>query len=214
MRTAVQALAAVLGGCQSLHTNSLDEAYALPSEHAVTIALRTQQILAHETGIPDVPDPLGGSYYLEWLTAEVERGAQDYIRRIDEMGGMIPAIERGYPQQEIANASFRYQKAVEAGERVIVGVNAFQEEQAGESLEVLEIDESAAERQFARLAALRSRRDGEAVRRTLEALRRAAAKSDNTMPCILDAVCAYATLGEICDALRDVFGSYEESSVL
>src|SRR5688572_13388044 len=143
MRTAMQALAAVLGGCQSLHTNSLDEAYALPGEHAVTLALRTQQILAYETGIPEVPDPAGGSYYVERLTEEVETAAWDYIRRIDEMGGMIPAIERGFPQQEIANASFRYQRAIETGERVIVGVNAFHEEGPGESIELLDIDESA-----------------------------------------------------------------------
>jgi methylmalonyl-CoA mutase N-terminal domain/subunit len=213
MRTTMQALAAVLGGCQSLHTNSLDEAYALPSEHAVTIALRTQQILAHETGIPEVPDPLGGSYYIEWLTNEVERGAQDYIRSIDEMGGMIPAIERGFPQQQIANASFRYQRAVETNERVIVGVNTFQEKAEGQSIDVLEIDESAATAQCDRLAALRRRRDSDRVRQSLEALQRGAAGSENTMPLILDAVRAYATLGEICEAMRQVFGSWEETSV-
>jgi methylmalonyl-CoA mutase N-terminal domain/subunit len=160
-----------------------------------------------------VPDLLGGSYYLEWLIGEVERGSQDYIRSIDEMGGMIIAIERGYPQQEIANASFRYQKAVENGERVIVGVNAFQEE-ACQSIDVLEIDESAAARQYERLEALRRRRDADQVRRCLDALKGAAETTENTMPRILDAVRAYATLGEICDALRDVFGTYQEASVL
>jgi methylmalonyl-CoA mutase N-terminal domain/subunit len=214
MRTAMQALAAVLGGCQSLHTNSLDEAYALPGEHAVTLALRTQQILAYETGIPEVPDPAGGSYYVERLTEEVETAAWDYIRRIDEMGGMIPAIERGFPQQEIANASFRYQRAIETGERVIVGLNAFHEEVPGESIELLDIDESATGEQCARLEALRARRDGGEVARQLEALRGAAAGAENTMPHIIDAVRAYATLGEICGAMRDVFGSYEESVVL
>jgi methylmalonyl-CoA mutase N-terminal domain/subunit len=214
MRTTIQALAAVLGGCQSLHTNSLDEAYALPAEHAVTIALRTQQILAHETGIPEVPDPLGGSYYLEWLTAEVERGAQDYIRRIDDMGGMIPAIERGFPQQEIANASFRYQRAVETNERIIVGVNAFQEKEGSQSIDVLEIDESASKAQCERLAALRHRRDNDHVRRSLDALQLGASGNENTMPLILDAVRAYATVGEICETMRQVFGSWEESAVL
>ena len=142
VRTALQALAAVLGGTQSLHTNSLDEAYALPSEHAVTIALRTQQVIAYESGVPDVPDPLGGSYFVESLTAEMEKQARDYIRRIDEMGGMIPAIERGFPQTEIANASYEYQHSIETGEQKIVGVNAFVE-QNEEPIELLQIDESA-----------------------------------------------------------------------
>jgi methylmalonyl-CoA mutase, N-terminal domain len=212
VRTALQALAAVLGGAQSLHTNSLDEAYALPSEHAVTIALRTQQVLAYESGIAEYPDPLGGSYFLEALTAETERAANDYIRRIDEMGGMIPAIEAGFPQREIAAASYRYQREVEAGERVIVGVNRFQS--ADEPIQVLEIDEGAATQQRAKLADLRKRRDNERVRASLDALRRAAEGAENTMPYILDAVRAYATLGEICDALRSVFGSYQEQAHL
>jgi len=213
VRTALQALAAVLGGTQSLHTNSLDEAYALPSEHAVTIALRTQQVIAYESGVPDVPDPLGGSYFIESLTAEMEKRAADYIRRIDHMGGMIPAIERGFPQTEIANASFEYQHAIETGEQKIVGVNAFVE-QGEESIDVLEIDESAQKRQLEKLAKLKSTRDKAKVGQSLDRLRRAAAASDNTMPFILDAVRAYATVGEICDALRDVFGSYTETSVL
>ena len=213
VRTTLQALAAVLGGTQSLHTNSLDEAYALPSEHAVTIALRTQQVIAYESGVPDVPDPLGGSYFVESLTAEMEKQALDYIRRIDAMGGMIPAIERGFPQTEIANASFDYQHSIETGEQKIVGVNAFVE-QDEQSIEVLEIDESSQAHQLKKLAKLKSTRDDAAVKSCLDALRRAAEGSENTMPRILDAVRAYATVGEICDAFRSVFGSYTETSVL
>jgi len=213
VRTTMQALAAVLGGTQSLHTNSLDEAYALPSEQAVTIALRTQQILAYESGVPDTADPLGGSYFVEALTAEVEKRANDYIRTIDEMGGMIPAIERGYPQSEIANASFEYQHEIETGERKIAGVNAFTE-QDQQPLDILQIDETAQSRQIEKLAALKKRRNGGAVARALDRLKRAAEGEENTMPHILDAVRAYATVGEICDTLRGVFGTYTESSVL
>ncbi len=213
VRTALQALAAVLGGCQSLHTNSLDEAYALPAEHAVTLALRTQQVIAHESGVTTAPDPLGGSYYLEALTAEMEDAAREYIRRIDEMGGMIAAIESGYPQREIAQASYEYQRAVEAGERIIVGVNRYQEREEP-PVEILQIDETAERRQVEKLAALRKRRSQERVRASLDALKRAACGAENTMPHILEAVRAYATLGEICGALRDVFGSYQEKSIL
>src|SRR5271166_383382 len=213
VRTTLQGLAAVLGGTQSLHTNSLDEAYALPSEHAVTIALRTQQIIAHESGVPAVPDPLGGSYFLESLTQEVEKRANDYIRRIDEMGGMIPAIERGFPQTEIANASYEYQHAIETGEQKIVGVNAFVERN-DEPIELLQIDASAQSHQLTKLAALRARRSQAGVTKALDALKRAAEGTENTMPHILDAVRAYATTGEICDAFRDVFGTYTETSVL
>ena len=213
VRTTIQAMAGVLGGTQSLHTNSLDEAYALPGEHAVTLALRTQQVIAFETGIPDVPDPFGGSYFVESLTAEMERRALDYIRRIDEMGGMIPAIERGFPQTEIANASYEYQHSVETGASKIVGVNAFQE-QGGESIDLLQIDESACARQLEKLTALKKRRDSSRVQETLDALRKAASGTANTMPLILDAVRAYATVGEICDAFRDVFGTYTETTVI
>ena len=212
VRTAVQALAAVLGGAQSLHTNSLDEAYALPSEHAVTIALRTQQVLAYESGVANTPDPLGGSYYLEKLTAESEAAANDYIRRIDDMGGMIAAIDAGFPQSEIAAASYRYQREIEAGERVIVGVNKFQSDD--HPIELLQIDESAGQHQTEKLVNLRARRDNERVRKSLDALRRAAEGTENTMPYILDAVKSYATLGEICDAFRSVFGSYQETAHL
>jgi methylmalonyl-CoA mutase N-terminal domain/subunit len=210
VRTAIQALAAVLGGAQSLHTNSLDEAYALPSEHAVTLALRTQQVLAYESGVANTPDPLGGSYFVEKLTLETEAAANEYIRRIDEMGGMIPAIEAGFPQTEIAAASYRYQREVEAGERTIVGVNRFQSQDP--PIELLQIDETPARRQEEKLAALRKRRHNGDVQRSLEALKRAAEGTENTMPHILDAVRAYATLGEICGALREVFGAYQETT--
>jgi len=213
VRTTLQALSAVLGGTQSLHTNSLDEAYALPSEHAVTIALRTQQVIAYESGVPAVPDPLAGSYYVESLTAEMEKRANDYIRRIDEMGGMIPAIERGYPQTEIANASYEFQHSVETGEQKIVGVNAFVEKNE-EQIDILQIDESSQQHQLEKLARLKARRSNEAVAGALNALKRAAEGRDNTMPFILDAVRAYATVGEICDAFRDVFGTYTETSVV
>jgi methylmalonyl-CoA mutase N-terminal domain/subunit len=209
VRTTLQALAAVLGGTQSLHSNSLDEAYALPSEHAVTIALRTQQVIAYESGVPNVPDPLAGSYFLEHLTQEMEKRANDYIRRIDEMGGMIPAIERGFPQTEIANASYAYQTS----DQKIVGVNAFVE-QDEDPIELLHIDETAQQQQLEKLARLKSQRSNEKVASTLAALKRAAEGTENTMPFILDAVRAYATIGEICDAFRDTFGPYTETPVL
>jgi methylmalonyl-CoA mutase N-terminal domain/subunit len=213
VRTTIQALAAVLGGTQSLHTNSLDEAYALPSEHAVTIALRTQQVIAHESGVAAVPDPLGGSYFVESLTHEMEQRANDYIRRIDEMGGMIPAIERGFPQSEIANASYEYQHEIETGEQKIVGVNAFVEQEE-EQIDLLQIDESAQAHQLEKLGRLKARRDNAQVQKSLDDLRRAAEGRENTMPFILDAVRSYATLGEICDAFRGVFGTYTETSVI
>ena len=213
VRTALQGLAAVLGGTQSLHTNSLDEAYALPSEHAVTIALRTQQVIAYESGVAEVPDPLGGSYFIESLTHEMETRANDYIRAIDEMGGMIPAIERGFPQTEIANASYGYQHSVETGESKIVGVNAFTERDE-HGLDLLHIDEGAQGHQLSKLEKLKNRRDQGQVERALDVLRRASQGSENTMPHILNAVRAYATVGEICDAFRGVFGGYTETSVL
>jgi methylmalonyl-CoA mutase, N-terminal domain len=212
VRTALQAMAAVMGGAQSLHTNSLDEAYALPSEQAVTLALRTQQVLAYESGAAATPDPLGGSFFLEKLTLETEQAAHEYIRRIDGMGGMIAAIEAGFPQREIAAASYRYQQEVERGERTIVGVNRFQAE--AQPIELLQIDESVARHQEEKLAALRERRDQGRVGKSLDALQRAAEGSENTMPYLLDAVRAYATLGEIMDALRAVFGTYQETTHL
>ncbi len=213
VRTALQGLAAVLGGTQSLHTNSLDEAYALPSEQAVTIALRTQQILAHESNVTATADPLGGSYFVEKMTLDVEAAANDYIRRIDQMGGMIPAIERGFPQSEIANASYEYQRSIETGEQTIVGVNKFNES-ADERIELLQIDESAQQRQVDELRDLKKKRDGDRVEAVLDRLREAARGTENTMPHILGAVRAYATVGEICDAFRDIFGTYTETSVL
>ena len=211
VRTAIQALAAVMGGTQSLHTNSLDEAWALPTEFAATIALRTQQIIAHETGVTNTADPLGGSYFVEALTNEVERGAWDYIEKIDAMGGMVAAIERSYPQREIAEASYRYQMAVDKKEKIIVGVNDFVSEE--KPLEVLQIDETVAHRQAERLRNLRAERSKEEVARRLSALRKAAEGKENLMPFVYDAVKAYATLGEVCDAMRDVFGTYEEVAI-
>jgi methylmalonyl-CoA mutase N-terminal domain/subunit len=211
VRTAVQALAAVMGGAQSLHTNSLDEAWALPTEFAATLALRTQQILAHETGVANTVDPFGGSYFVETLTNEMEEAAGKYIRKIDEMGGMIEAIEKGYPQREIADASYRYQVSVDRNEKIIVGVNEFTGEE--QPIDTLRIDESVREQQSARLRKLRSERSKDEVARQLAALRSAAKGTENLMPHIYAAVKAYATLGEICDALREVFGTHEEISI-
>jgi methylmalonyl-CoA mutase, N-terminal domain len=211
VRTALQALAAVFGGTQSLHTNSLDEAWALPTEFAATIALRTQQIIAHETGVTNTVDPLGGSYFVETLTNEVERGAWDYINKIDAIGGMVAAIERGYPQREIAEASYRYQVSVDKKEKIIVGVNDFVAKE--KPLEVLQIDESVARRQADRLRKLRAERSSDEVARRLTALRKATQGTDNLMPYIYEAVKSYATLGEICDAMRDTFGTYEEIAI-
>jgi methylmalonyl-CoA mutase, N-terminal domain len=211
VRTALQALAAVLGGTQSLHTNSLDEAWALPTEFAATIALRTQQIIAHETGVTNSVDPLGGSYFVETLTNEMEQAAWDYMRRIDAMGGMVAAIEKSYPQREIAEASYRYQMAVDKKEKIIVGVNDFVTPE--KPLNILQIDEAVEHRQHARLQKLRADRYTAEVDRRLNALRKAADGRANLMPFIYDAVKAYATLGEICEAMRTVFGAYEEVAV-
>jgi methylmalonyl-CoA mutase N-terminal domain/subunit len=208
VRVAVQALAAVLGGTQSLHTNSLDETYALPSEDAVTIALRTQQIIAHESGVTNTIDPLGGSYFVEALTKEMEADAGDYIRRIDDMGGMVRAIELGFPQREIADSAYQYQKAVEAGDKIIVGVNAF--EMAHEPIPLLEIDKAVARQQLARLKTVRESRSRTRVRGSLANLREAARDERNLMPFLLICVKAYATLGEIMDALKEIYGEYEE----
>jgi methylmalonyl-CoA mutase N-terminal domain/subunit len=211
VRTALQALAAVMGGTQSLHTNSLDEAWALPTEFAATLALRTQQIIAHESGVANTADPLGGSYFVESLTNEVERGAWDYIQKIDALGGMVSAIERSYPQREIADASYRYQMAVDRKEKIIVGVNAYTGQE--KPIETLQIDESVRGKQEERLRKLRSERSGGDVVRRLMELRTAAAGAENLMPFIYNAVKAYATLGEICDTLREVFGTYEEVAI-
>jgi methylmalonyl-CoA mutase N-terminal domain/subunit len=219
-RVAIQALAAVLGGTQSLHTDSYDEALALPTEEAARIALRTQQILAFESGVGQTVDPLGGSYFVENLTLKMEQGAFGYFAKLDAMGGMVRAIEQGFPQKELAEASYQYQRAVEAKEKIIVGVNDFAVEET--TPQILYIGESVRESQTAKLQKLRGRRSNQEVERCLGALRSAAAQepratpgklSDaNTMPFILDCVRAYATVGEICEALRDVYGTYEESS--
>jgi len=211
VRTAVQALAAVLGGTQSLHTNSLDEAWALPTEAAATIALRTQQIIAYESGVTNTADPLGGSYFVETLTNEVERGAWDYIERIDALGGMVAAIERGFPQREIADAAYRYQVAVDQKQKIVVGVNDYLMD--GKQIETLEIDGSVGDRQADRLRKLRADRSNAEVERRLNSLRHAAAGTDNLMPHLIDAVKAYATLGEICSALRQPFGVYQEVAI-
>jgi len=211
VRTALQALAAVMGGTQSLHTNSLDEAWALPTEFAATVALRTQQIIAHESGVTNTADPLGGSYFVEALTDEVERGAWDYIEKIDALGGMVAAIERAYPQREIAEAAYRYQVAVDSKEKIVVGVNDYVTEE--KPLDTLQIDEAVAHRQAARLKKLRAERSGDEVNRRLGALRKASAGAENLMPYLYEAAKAYATLGEICDAMRDVFGIYEEVAI-
>jgi methylmalonyl-CoA mutase, N-terminal domain len=211
VRTAVQALAAVMGGTQSLHTNSLDEAWALPTEAAATIALRTQQIIAHETGVTNTADPLGGSYFVEALTDEIERGALAYFEKIDALGGMVAAIEQAYPQREIADAAYQYQLAVDRKEKIIVGVNEFVSEE--KPIEILQIDESVAHQQGEQLRKLRAERSNEEVELRLKALRKAASGTENLMPYLYDAVKAYATLGEISDAMREVFGVHNEVSV-
>jgi len=221
VRVALQALAAVLGGTQSLHTDSFDEALALPTEDAARIALRTQQILAYESGVTGAADPLGGSYCVERLTADMEQGAFEYFAKLDTMGGMVKAIEQGFPQKEIADSSYAYQRAVEAGEKIIVGVNDYVIDE--KQPPILYIDESVREKQTAKLKRLRAERSNEAVRRAISALCRAAEKepdagaghlsSANTMPCLLDCVRAYATLGEIATGLKNVFGTYEETGI-
>jgi len=213
VRTAIQALAAVLGGTQSLHTNSMDEALALPSEHAVTLALRTQQIIAEETGVTNTIDPLGGSYFVEALTDQIEAAVYDYFRRIDEIGGVLPAIESGFFQTEISDASYRHQREVDTNERVIVGVNGYV---SGDppAIPILAMDPRGFERQVARLQNLRRDRDNEHVTMALNALRAACEGTDNTMPYIIEAAKAYATLGEIIDVMRETFGVYQEPAFI
>ena len=210
VRVAIQALAGVLGGTQSLHTDAYDEALALPTDRAALIALRTQQIIAEETGVANTVDPLGGSYYLESLTQKMEDETLEYFRKIDAMGGMVAAIEKGFPQREIQDSAYQYQKAVERGEQVIVGVNKFEMTDEPAEVPILVIDESVRSHQVERLERTRSERDKGAVANALEKLKQAARKNENTMPATIDAVAAYATLGEICAALRDVYGIYEE----
>jgi len=212
-RTAIQALAAVLGGTQSLHTNSMDETYALPTEEAVTVALRTQQIIAHESGVAHTVDPLGGAYFVEALTARLEGEALAYIQKIDEMGGMLAAIERGYPMREIAEASYRYQQQLERKEKVIVGINEFVQAEAA-PVPILTIDPEVERRQIERIQRIRAARDVAAARRALDALRRVTEEGGHTMPAIVEAVRARVTLGEICDIFRQVYGEYREQAIL
>jgi methylmalonyl-CoA mutase N-terminal domain/subunit len=213
VRVAIQALAAVLGGTQSLHTNSQDEALALPSEKAATIALRTQQVIAHETGVANTIDPLGGSFYLEWLTSEMEKRAYAIFGEIDKFGGVIKAIEAGYFQREIAESAFRYQREIDQQKRIIVGVNEYQQDEPL-TIPILEFDPDGERRQIARLQELRRTRNNEKVGAALNALREAAQGKANMMPFILDAVKAYATLQEITDVLRKVFGVYQEPVIV
>jgi len=213
VRTALEALAAVLGGTQSLHTNSFDEALALPTENAVRLALRTQQVIAHETGVVNTIDPLGGSYYLEDLTNRLEAEAYDYFDRIEKLGGVVPAIEENFFQREIAEASFRYQSEVEAKQRVIVGVNRYQLEDEPD-VEILRIDPALEQKQIDRVQALRERRDSAAAERSLAALKEASTRDDvNLMPLIVEASKAYVTMGEMCDALRETWGVWRETPV-
>jgi methylmalonyl-CoA mutase N-terminal domain/subunit len=212
IRTAIEALAAVLGGTQSLHTNSFDEALALPTEHAVRLALRTQQVIAHETGTVNTIDPLGGSYYVEHLTNELERQAYDYFERIDKLGGVVPAIEENFFQREIAEASYRYQSEVEQKQRIVVGVNRYQLEDEP-APEILRIDPALEQKQIERVQSLRTRRDTAAADAALAELKRAAAGDGNLMEPIMTASRAYVTMGEMCDALRDVWGVWRETPV-
>ena len=204
-----------MGGTQSLHTNSFDEALALPTEKSVGIALKTQQIIAHESGATCTVDPLAGSYAVESLTNEIERQAMEYIGRIDEMGGMLVAIEKGYPQQQIQDAAYQYQRSVESGDRIVVGVNKFQVEENGGGRELLRVDPSVGENQEKALQAMKQGRDNVLVKNRLDAVRAAARdESVNLMPAIIDAVRVYATEGEICGVLREEFGEYRENIVL
>jgi methylmalonyl-CoA mutase N-terminal domain/subunit len=212
-RVAIQALAGVLGGTQSLHTDAYDEALALPTDSAALIALRTQQIIAEETGVANTVDPLGGSYFVEALTKKMEDGALDYFERIDVMGGMVEAVEKGFPQREIQESAYQYQKALERGDQTIVGVNKYGMENEPQQVPTLVINESVRTHQLERLERTRAKRDRGAVSRTLDNLRLAAERGDNTMPATIEAVRAYATLGEICSALRDVYGIYEEPAI-
>jgi methylmalonyl-CoA mutase N-terminal domain/subunit len=212
VRTAVEALAGVLGGTQSLHTNSFDEALALPTEEAVRVALRTQQIIAHETGVTNTIDPLGGSYFVEALTDRMEQAAYEYFAKIDELGGMVTAIEQNYPQREIADASFRYQQEVDSGQRIVVGVNDYKLDSEAE-LDILRIDPALERKQIDRVQAVRAGRDGETVERVLDALREAAAGDANLMDPLLECARAHCSEGEIIESLQRVFGTYTETPV-
>ncbi|MDR3612298.1 MAG: methylmalonyl-CoA mutase family protein [Candidatus Obscuribacterales bacterium] len=214
IRTAIEALAGVLGGTQSLHTNSMDEVLGLPTEKAAHIALRTQQIIAHETGVANVVDPLAGSYYVEWLTNEMEKGANEYFKKIEEIGGVIAGIESGYFMKELSDSAYRFQQKLDSGERTFVGLTGFTEEAPGPKIDILKIGGEYQERQVNRIKALKARRDNEKVASTLSALKDVMRSDGNTFPLLLDAVKAYATMGEICDAMREVWGAYRENAVM
>ena len=209
----IQALAAILGGTQSLHVNSKDEALALPTEEAVTLSLRTQQVLAFECGLTDTVDPLAGSYYIEKLTDDLERAALHYIAEVDELGGAVPAIDQGYQQREIGDAAYKFQLEIEDGERTVVGVNAYQNSEEP-AIDILRIDPAERERQIARLQRVRSTRNGSRVAAALANLEMVARSNDNTMPAILECVEAYCTTGEICDVFRSVFGIQQDRAVV
>jgi methylmalonyl-CoA mutase N-terminal domain/subunit len=210
VRVALQALAAVLGGTQSLHTNSLDETYALPTEESVKIALRTQQIIAEETGVANTIDPLAGSYFVEWMTDKIEADALAYIAKIDEMGGMVEAVERGYPQREVAASSYRLQRQIDAEEKVMVGVNAYRDNGESEKIPLLRIDEEVQRAQCENLRKVKASRDHERTRRALSAVREAARGTDNLMPVVIEAAKAYCTEQEICDVFREVMGAHAD----
>ena len=212
VRVTLQGLASVLGGTQSLHTNSFDEALCLPTENAVKIALRTQQIIAHESGVTDTVDPLAGSYYVEWLTNKMEEEAENYFKQIEELGGVVPAIKANFFQKEIANASYQYQREIENRDRTIVAVNQFEQ---GEqySIPLLKIDEEVANKQMAKLNKLKEKRNNEKVIEILENLKEAANGNENVMPFIMDAVREYASIGEIMNSLKEIFGTYHEDSI-
>ena len=208
VRTACEALSAVLGGTQSLHTNSLDETYAIPTEEAVTVALRTQQVLAEETGVTNTIDPLAGSYFIEALTSQIEEQAWEYIRKIDEMGGMVAAIERGYPQSLIAESAYKFQKQVDSGEKVIVGVNKYVTDHP--PITTWRMNPDIEQRQLRRLCEVKETRDNQKVRELLQEIRKASQNGENLMPHIIDAVREYTTIQEICDVWRDIFGTYTD----
>lgn len=214
VRTAIEALAGVIGGTQSLHTNSMDEVLGLPTQKAAHVALRTQQIIAYETGVANVADPLAGSYYVEWLTDELERQANEYFKKIEEIGGVIAGIEKGFFMKEIADSAYRFEQKMMSGDRHFIGLTSFKEEAPGSQIEILKIGSEYEERQTDRLKSLKARRDNEKVANTLEALKTAGREGKNTFPYLLDCVESYATLGEICNALRDVWGAYRETAVL
>ena len=212
IRVTIQSLAAILGGTQSLHTNSHDEALCLPSEEAVRIALRIQQIIAHESGVPNTVDPIGGSYYVETLTEQMEEKAVDYIDKIDNMGGVYEAIEKGFFQREIAESAYKYQKQIDEKKRIFVGVNQYKTDETL-SIPILEMDAEGERRQINRLKKLRKERDQSKYDKSLKLLRKAAEGEENLMPFILDCVHSYATLGETCDVLREIFGEYKEPAI-